>query len=404
MIRASKVLQRCDQLADISSLEEGIFRAYLTPEHKAANSLVAAWMQEAGMNTWQDAAGNQCGRYASHDENAPILILASHLDTVPNAGKYDGIIGVLAAIEVVSFLNSQKTYLPFHIDIIGFADEEGSRFGATLLGSRAVAGDWHESLWQKEDENGLTLDKAFREFGLSPEDISKASYQSNNVLAYWELHIEQGPVLENENLPVGIVSAIAGARRFTIDIQGMAGHAGTVPMALRQDALVAASKLILAAERIAKDYDVVATVGEIKAYPGAVNVIPGAVQLSLDIRSEDDAKRDAAFDAIQQFISELSGVTVAVTETHSAPAVGCDKRIQALFSRVIELQDIEPIIMPSGAGHDAMAMAALCPVAMLFMRCDKGISHNPLESVTEEDTLIALETLYAAILLQAELI
>jgi allantoate deiminase len=377
---AKKVMDWCDQLAAISSNPENISRFYLTPEHKRCNTLVAQWMQEAGMETWVDAAGNLCGRYEAQDACAKTLILASHLDSIPNAGAYDGILGVLIAIAVVEQLYQNNIALPYAIDIIGFGDEEGTRFGSTLLGSRAVAGTWNPDWWKLKDRNGISLQQAFIDFGLEPENIQSAARNPDDLLAYLEVHIEQGPVLEDENLALGIVTAIAGARRFAIEIQGYAGHAGTVPMPMRKDALVGAALGIVLVEDVAKEFNVVATVGKIECGPGAVNVIPGHAKFTIDIRSGDDQLRDR-------------NLTASWNEIHNAPAVVCADWMQSLQASVLCDMNLNPYKLMSGAGHDAMAMADICDVAMYFVRCKGGVSHHPDESVTLEDVALAIEAL-----------
>ena len=393
---AKKVMNWCDQLAAISSNPENISRFYLTPEHKRCNALVAQWMQEAGMETWVDAAGNLCGRYEAQDACAKTLILASHLDSIPNAGAYDGILGVLIAIAVVEQLYQNNIALPYAIDIIGFGDEEGTRFGSTLLGSRAVAGTWNPAWWELKDRAGISLKQAFIDFGLPPENIRSAARNPDDLLAYLEVHIEQGPVLEDENLALGIVTAIAGARRFAIEIQGYAGHAGTVPMPMRKDALVGAALGIVLVEDIAKEFDVVATVGKIECGPGAVNVIPGHAKFTIDIRSGDDQLRDQALAKIQHeldLICIARNLTASWNEIHNAPAVVCADWMQALQESVLCDMNLNPYKLMSGAGHDAMAMADICDVAMYFVRCKGGVSHHPDESVTVEDVALAIDAL-----------
>jgi allantoate deiminase len=393
---AKKVMNWCDQLAAISSNPENISRFYLTPEHKRCNTLVAQWMQEAGMETWMDAAGNLCGHYDAQDACAKTLILASHLDSIPNAGAYDGILGVLVAIAVVEQLYQNNSALPYAIDIIGFGDEEGVRFGSTLLGSRAVAGTWNPEWWELKDRAGISLQQAFINFGLAPEDIHRAAREPEDILAYLEVHIEQGPVLETENLALGIVTAIAGARRFAIEIQGYAGHAGTVPMAMRKDALVGAALGIALVENIANEFDVVATVGQIECGPGAVNVIPGHTRFTIDIRSGDDHRRDQAFAKIQHeldMICEARSLSASWQEIHNAPAVVCADWLQELQSSVLCDMKIKPYKLMSGAGHDAMAMADICDVAMYFVRCKGGVSHHPDESITVDDVALAITAL-----------
>lgn len=393
---ANKVMHWCDQLAAISSHPENISRFYLTPEHKRCNALVAQWMQEAGMETWVDAAGNICGRYDAKNACAKTLVLASHLDSIPNAGAYDGILGVLIAIAVVEQLYQSDITLPYAIDIIGFGDEEGTRFGSTLLGSRAVAGTWNHDWWVLKDRNGISLKQAFIDFGLEPDNIHSAARNPDDLLAYLEVHIEQGPVLEDENLALGIVSAIAGARRFAIEIEGYAGHAGTVPMPMRKDALVGAALGVVLVENIANEFNVVATVGKIECGPGAVNVIPGHAKFTIDIRSGDDQLRDQAFAKIQHELDMICinrNLAASWNEIHNAPAVVCADWIQALQASVLCDMNLNPYKLMSGAGHDAMAMADICDVAMYFVRCKGGVSHHPDESVTVEDVALAIEAL-----------
>ncbi|MEN0036084.1 MAG: allantoate amidohydrolase [Cellvibrio sp.] len=393
---AKKVMHWCDQLAAISSNPENISRFYLTPEHKRCNELVAQWMQDAGMETWVDAAGNLCGRYEAQNACAKTLLLASHLDSIPNAGAYDGILGVLIAIAAVEQLYKNNIVLPYAIEVIGFGDEEGTRFGSTLLGSRAVAGTWNPDWWTLKDRAGISLQQAFIDFGLARENIHSAARDPEDILAYLEVHIEQGPVLEDENLALGIVTAIAGARRFAIDIKGYAGHAGTVPMAMRKDALVGAALGITLVENIAKEFNVVATVGKIECGPGAVNVIPGHASFTIDIRSGDDQLRDQAFAKIQHELDAICmsrNLTAAWAEIHNAPAVVCADWIQEMQASVLCDMGVKPYKLMSGAGHDAMAMADICDVAMYFVRCKGGVSHHPDESVTEADVALALDAL-----------
>lgn len=393
---AKKVMHWCDQLAAISSHPENISRFYLTPEHKRCNDQVAQWMQTAGMKTWVDAAGNLCGRYEAASENAKTLLLASHLDSIPNAGAYDGILGVLVSIAAVEQLHAQNIRLPYAIEVIGFGDEEGTRFGSTLLGSRAVAGTWNPAWWELKDRAGVNLKQAFIDFGLQPELIHTAARKAEDILAYLEVHIEQGPVLEDENLALGIVTSIAGARRFTINVKGYAGHAGTVPMAMRKDALVAAAMGVVLIENIAKEFNLVATVGKIECAPGAVNVIPGAASFTLDIRSGDDQLRDKALEKIQTefaLICESRGLAGQWTEIHNAPAVACANWLQQIQAKVLSSMELPAFSLMSGAGHDAMALADICDVAMYFVRCKGGVSHHPDESVMEADVALALDAL-----------
>ena len=394
---ANQVMLRCDQLGAITQSPGIVDRRYLTPQHRQANDLVAQWMREAGMTVWQDAAGNQWGRYHSTDANARSRVLGSHLDTVPNGGKYDGMLGVIAPLAVVHHCFENGIRFPFHIDIVGFGDEEGTRFGSTLLGSRALTGRWKEDWQLLRDENKVSLPEAMAEFGLAFDKVGDATLKPESVLGYLEVHIEQGPVLEDKNLPVGWVTAIAGAKRLNVQLNGMAGHAGTVPMDMRQDALVAASEMVLAVESIASQFGIVATVGRLETKPGAVNVIPGQVNFSLDIRSEHDHKRDAALQLIEEVFRDIAQrrhVDVNWQQTHHADAVHCDPYLSQTLSQAIQLSGHNAVSLPSGAGHDAMAMDAICPVSMLFVRCKGGISHHPGESVTGADVAASLQVIY----------
>lgn len=393
---ANEVLSRCDQLGLISQSPGMVDRRYLTAQHRQANDQVAQWMQQAGMQTWQDAAGNQWGRYKSANPDAKAFVFGSHLDTVPNGGKYDGMLGVIAPLAVVQYYFEQGIRFPFHIDIVGFGDEEGTRFGSTLLGSRALTGRWQEDWRNLRDKDQVSLPDALTHFGSSFENIAQAKLDPATLLGYLEVHIEQGPVLENQSLPVGWVTAIAGAKRYDVTVNGMAGHAGTVPMPLRQDAMTASSEMVLAIESIATEHAVVATVGRMDVKPGAVNVIPGQVKFSLDIRSEYDDMRDRALDAILLKLRDIATrrrVDISWQMTHMANAVHCNPALSQTLAQAIELTGIKPLSLPSGAGHDAMAMDAICPVGMLFVRCKGGISHHPGESVTHADVQATLQVL-----------
>lgn len=395
---AQEVLRRCDELALISQNPNFIDRRYLSAEHKKANQLVAQWMSEAGMQTWQDEAGNQWGRYACPNPHAKTLIVGSHLDTVPNSGKYDGILGVLLPLAAIQSLHQRNDVLPFHLELVGFADEEGTRFGTTLLGSRAVSGQWQDKWACLQDENGISVSQAMRDFGLDINRIHCASRVQDDLMGFLEVHIEQGPVLESQELPLGIVDGIAGARRFEVKVTGQAGHSGTVPMDMRQDSLCGAAEMITMIERLAKQNQVMATVGKIQCSPNAVNVIAGRTEFSIDIRSLNDDLRDHTLRQIQRHIEEIAQqrqLKVELKQTHEAPAVRCDQtmieRLECAFRRT----GVAPYLLPSGAGHDAMAMADICPTGMIFMRCRGGISHHPAESVQLQDVLTGLQVVSA---------
>ncbi|QYF74612.1 allantoate amidohydrolase [Cryobacterium sp. PAMC25264] len=403
---AATVLERCDELAGYSSLSDGLIeRVYLSPEHTAVNALAAGWMRDAGMTSWQDAAGNQCGRLEGATPGLPALLLGSHLDTVPSAGRYDGILGVLTAIAVVERIASSGRSLPFALEVVAFGDEEGTRFGTALLGSRALAGTWLDAWWELTDEAGTTLHDAFGAFGLDPAAIGAAARTSNDFIGYLEAHIEQGPVLEEHDQPLGIVSSIAGARRFQITITGKAGHSGT-PWTHRRDALAGASEAIVAIEKLARAADLIATVGHLEVFPDAVNVIAGRVEFSLDLRGRFDADRDRAWQQIESLLEEICatrGLHVAVDQTHAAPAAHCSDRLRGVIAAGIRATDAsaenpEPRELLSMAGHDAMAVAQITEIGMLFVRCAGGVSHHPDESVTEADVARALDAFEVAVL------
>ncbi len=388
--QAEQLLARCDALAAISEMDGGICRRYLTPEHKTCNVQVAKWMTQAGMRTWQDEVGNQWGRLASQNPDAKRLIIGSHLDTVPNAGAYDGILGVLLGVELAQYFHDNTLNLPFHLDVVGFCDEEGTRFGTTLIGSSALAGQFNAEWLSIQDNDGISMRQAMRDFGLDPEAYAQAALNPHELKGYLEAHIEQGPVLESQHLSLGIVTAIAGARRANFTFIGQSGHAGTTPMGQRKDAAAAACELTMFIEQLANQHadNAVATVGCLTLKPAAVNVIAGSAELSLDIRSQDDDLRDELCQQIEAqavMIAEKRQLDVSVDWYHSAPAVPCDDKIQQQLSHAFDAQQLPVYHLPSGAGHDAMAIAELTPVGMLFIRSPQGLSHHPDESVLPED-------------------
>ncbi len=388
-ISAERIWDHCEALGRLSEMEAGLTRVFLSKEQKAANELVLGWMRAAGMQARLDAIGNVVGRYEGERPGLPCLMLGSHLDTVRDAGKYDGMLGVIAAIECVHSLNERGKRLPFAIEVVGFADEEGVRFNATLLGSRAVAGTFKPEVLDAVDKDGISMREALTRFGLDPAAIGAAARKKTEVLAYAELHIEQGPVLEAEGLPVGVVTAINGATRFAVEVDGLAGHAGTVPMDHRRDALAAAAECVLAIERRAAAVpELVGTVGKLETLPGAVNVIPGKVKFTIDIRSPRDPERLAAVeDLLRDFrsIAERRNVAIKATKTHEGGVAACAPWLMEQIGRAIEAEGLPVRKLPSGAGHDGMAMIALADIGMLFVRCEKGISHNPAEAITPAD-------------------
>jgi hydantoinase/carbamoylase family amidase len=389
----NSLMNRLAELATISDTPGALTRLFLSPAHQRAIALITGWMQDAGLQTHMDAIGNLIGR-TPNAAGKPRLLLGSHIDTVRDAGAYDGNFGVLAAIAAVKSL---PPGLPYAIEIIAFGDEEGSRFPQTLSGSRAIAGNFDPSALDAADKTGMTMRDALIAFGCNPEAIPQIARDPAEILAYIELHIEQGPVLEGSKLPVGIVTAINGASRLSVTLTGTAGHAGTIPMAMRRDALAAAAEQILFIQRHATAIpNLVATVGAIAIHPGAPNSVPGRATYSIDIRAPEDAIRAQAVAAITGRLREIAAsrdIDITIAQTHDAPATQCSPWLQAQLATAIAAQNLPIFHLPSGAGHDAMAIAALCPVAMLFVRCKGGISHTPEESITAEDADAAVAVL-----------
>lgn len=392
---AARVMARADELAAISETPDALTRVYLSPQHLEANQRAARWMTQAGMTVWQDSVGNICGRYEGEQEGAPAILLGSHLDTVRNAGRYDGMLGVLAAIEVVHGLHQQGRRLKQAIEIVGFCDEEGTRFGITLLGSRGITGTWPESWLAQTDADGVSVAQAMVLAGLDPARIHLAARRPEEIAAYLELHIEQGPCLEQEGLALGVVEAINGARRLNCRFTGEAGHAGTVPMSHRKDALAAAAEWMVRVETLTREQggNRVATVGTLRCAPGAVNVIPGDVTLTLDIRGPHDQPLDALLDTLlkeAQAIASRRQLRFSAEEFYRIAASACDSGLQQVLSEAVQAVQGRSLTLPSGAGHDAIAIAERWPSAMLFVRCKGGISHHPAESVTADDVALAI--------------
>lgn len=388
-ISGRRLLDRAEALARHSELPGGLTRTSLSKQYRGAADLVLGWMREVGMSARLDAIGNVVGRYEGDKPGAPCLLLGSHLDTVRNAGKYDGMLGVLAGIECARALNAEGKRLPFALEVVGFCDEEGVRFGVTLLGSRAVAGTFDPAALEAKDAAGVTLAQALRDFGLDPARVGEAAKKREDVLAYAELHIEQGPVLEAEGLAVGVVTAINGFTRMAVTLQGVAGHAGTVPMNLRRDALVAAAECALAVERIgSSEPELVATVGRMEVLPGAINVVPGEARFTIDVRAPADPQRLRAADAIRAEIAALCArrkVDARIVELQQQGVAACAPWLVEQMAAALRAEGLRDFRLPSGAGHDGQAIQAIAGIGMLFVRCEKGISHNPAEAITAED-------------------
>lgn len=392
----ARAVARCDALriAPYSDMEGGLFRAYLTPAYVAAQEQLGRWMEAAGMRVHVDAAANLVGRYDGHLGHAPALVIGSHLDSVRDGGPYDGPLGIMLGIEAVAALHAEGRRLPFPIEVYAFGDEEGSRFPAAMLTSRAVAGTLDAAALDITDTAGVTLAEAL----VTTPDYLTAARAPDTTLAYLEAHIEQGPVLEADGLAVGTVTGIAAQLRYRVTVKGMAGHAGTATMRLRRDALAGAAAMVLAVEQIARadNSDVVATVGVLEALPGAPNVIPGEVRFTIDVRSSAEERRDAVAEAILARIGEIAearALELAVSLIHDLAASPSAPALMDLMDDALAAAGQPVRRLVSGAGHDAMNMAALCPTVMLFIRCREGISHNPAEHVEPADAEIALQVM-----------
>jgi allantoate deiminase len=394
MAYARTVLAWCDALRQHSEETDQLTRRFATPAMQQANAVVAGWMRNAGMTVHQDNIGNLRGRYPTSRSDAPTLLLGSHLDTVRNAGKYDGTLGVLVALACVQQLHDDEQRLPFAIEIVAFANEEGLRYPTAYLGSTVFAGTFDPAQLDLVDGDGISLREAIRRTGGDPTALSSDMRSPHDLLGYLEVHIEQGPVLEAQNLSVGIVSAIQGQSRFALRFAGEAGHAGTVPMALRRDALCAAAEFILDVEQVAQEHaGLVATVGHVSAQPGASNVIPGDVTLSLDVRHPTDAVRHQACAELHERATSIGArrkIDMTWEVLMDEPSVACDQALAALLAQATEAQGYSVLHLPSGAGHDGVAIAQITPMAMLFVRCTGGVSHNPAEAVTTDDVAAAI--------------
>jgi len=391
------IAARLDELAAVSDEPGCLTRLYLGPAHRKAVDLVSAWMREAGMTVRLDAAGSVIGRYEARDGAARTLLLGSHIDTVRNAGRFDGNLGVVTAIEVVrAALETGKRY-PFAVEVVAFGDEEGVRFASTLGGARALAGTFDVKALDEVDGAGITRRQALIAFGCDPARLPAEARASGQIAGYAEVHIEQGPVLEKEGLPLGVVTAIDGVTRGTVEIEGVTGHAGTVPMSMRNDALAAAAEMLVAIEGRARSRpNLVATVGKIDVADAATNTIPGKVRFTLDLRSPFDQERASALSDIRDVVAATAkrrGVTARFLIGHEASAAYCDRRLSDRLAAAVEACGVEARRLPSGAGHDAMAFDRVIPFAMLFVRCRNGVSHSPAEYAAPGDIDIAARAL-----------
>lgn len=395
-----EMMRNLARLSRISDAPDATTRLFLSPAHREAAAFVAHLMREAGLETpggsGLDAFATVVGRRACGRPDAPLLLLGSHIDTVRNAGAYDGTLGVLAAIEAMRRIAAAGTALACDVEVLAFGDEEGVRWATTLGGSRAIAGTFDPTVLEARDADGVSIGEALAAWGL--EGRGAVSLRRDRAVAFVELHIEQGPVLERAGAPLGVVTAVNGASRFAAGFTGQAGHAGTVPMGLRRDALAGAAAAVLAVRDVARTggADLVATVGRLEVAPGSANTIPGEARFTIDVRAPQDAARHAAVAAIEARLHAIAAAEALGFDwrrTHAADALACDGAIMAGLARAIAAGGDTPVHLPSGAGHDAMAMAALCPVGMMFVRCRGGISHHPDEHVDPGDAERAVAAL-----------
>jgi allantoate deiminase len=393
MAYAAAVLRRCDELAAFSEEEGRLTRRFATVALWQAGEAARGWMEAAGLAVRRDAIGNLIGRLG--DGGQRTLLMGSHLDTVRDAGRYDGMLGVLVAIGCLERLRDEGRSLPYTVEVLAFADEEGVRFGTGYLGSSVVVGRFDAADLERRDSGGVTLADAVRAFGGDPDALAASRRGSGDLMGYYEVHIEQGPVLEAAGVPLGVVTAIAGQTGGRVMFSGVAGHAGTVPMTLRRDALVAAAEFVTAVEAVARDEEgVVATVGELEVQSGARNVIPGRVVVSLDVRHAADSVREAVVARLRGRAGEIAAARGLESEWQVGPgtrAVDCSAELAGLVGEAVTASGHPVVRLPSGAGHDAAMLSTIAPVAMLFVRCAGGVSHNPAESVTIEDVAAAID-------------
>jgi allantoate deiminase len=390
--RAAEVIARCQRLASFTEDAGSTRRTFLSPPVRDCHQEIARWMEPLGARVRVDAAGNLRGVYPAARQNAPRLLIGSHLDTVPKAGAYDGILGVVLAVALLEELRGRK--FPFSIEVVGFSEEEGVRFGTPFIGSRALVGRLDQELLDTQDAQGISVQQAIEKFGLNPAEIPQAQLE-NDTLGYLEFHIEQGPVLEELNQPLAAVEAIAGQSRMEFTFLGRANHAGTTPMHLRCDAIAGAAEWIGRVERAAQGAPgLVATVGKVEAKTGAANVISAETRLTLDVRHGSDRTRSRALDDLIRQAKEIAarrGLSVRESTLLSQRAVAMDPFLTAEIEQAIVKTGCKPHRMVSGAGHDAMILAEKVPTAMIFLRTPGGISHDPAESVAVEDVEKAIE-------------
>lgn len=402
-INADRLWNNIHKLGEIGrTAEGGITRLSFTETEKEAKETVKGFMAEAGLKVWEDEMGNLYGRREGRNPELPAILIGSHIDSVFNGGIFDGPAGVLTGIEVLHSLNDQNVQSAHPVEVVAFTDEEGARFSSGMLGSKAITGTiTDEDLYGSRDADGLTVADAMKLAGFDEKLVHQAKRNPADIKCYLELHIEQGKVLEKENLPVGIVTGIVGVSWLKVTLEGEAGHAGTTPMNFRKDPLTAAASIIDFAEKLGKrEIPSVITVGRIQAFPGGINIIPGKVEFTFDIRDLSDDKIDSLTAQLKEFIAstcEERGISFKVEELHKLPAALCSPAIKAEFAESLKGLSIQPFELPSGAGHDAMIVSEIADMGMIFVRSKDGISHNPKEWSEKEDLAAGAEVMYETV-------
>jgi N-carbamoyl-L-amino-acid hydrolase len=404
-INQDRLQKRIQELAQIGKIgETGVCRLALSPEDRAGVDLVRSWMDEAGMQTRIDDFGNLIGRVNGRNSDAPLLMIGSHIDSQPYGGQYDGVIGVLGALEVVQTMREQSLVPEQSIEVIAFCDEEGCRFQKGLFGSRGILNRLEPGELERTDKNGVTRRQALIEFGCDPDALEGSVYPEGSIGAFLELHIEQGPILDRADEAVGIVSAISGPLWWTVELTGFAGHAGSVPMNMRQDALLGAAKVIVAVNELARldpAAPTVGTVGHLEVFPDSRNIIPERVRFTVDLRDIDLERRNEREQALREVIELAAmegGLKYTITEDTNSDPRYCASWIKDIIREESKAMGIEPRELMSGPFHDALALSYVCDYGMIFVRCKDGISHNPQEFSTYEDIALGTELLYKTVL------
>ncbi|MEK5174163.1 M20 family metallo-hydrolase [Heyndrickxia sp. FSL W8-0496] len=401
IINQHRLKKRINALAEIGKIgETGVCRLTLSNEDRQAVETVKKWMEEAGLTTKIDHFGNLIGRYEGKNPDAPILMLGSHIDSQPYGGRFDGVIGVLGALEVVQTMKENMIIPSIPIEVVAFSDEEGCRFNKGLFGVRGILGKLEEDELDRTDKNGISRREALIQFGCDPDKLADSVYPPNSIAAFLEMHIEQGPILDVMEKPIGIVTGISGPLWLTIELEGFAGHAGSVPMKMRKDALVGAAKIIVALNEIASqdpDSPTVGTVGSMNVFPDSRNIIPEKVSFTVDLRDIDINRRNQLEEQLREKINSIANehqLSYKITEDTNSEPRYCSDRIMSIMRTECKQMGLDPVELMSGPFHDSLAMSYICEYGMIFVRCKDGISHNPKEFATFADISLGTELLY----------